>query len=306
MFSEDTQLHYTGATCKTETRGEDTTAVTAVSLVLDSLTPELARDLSDEIEDICFTQRGQIRDEIRQLKIRLREPQQMVTVKMAVDVKDPHVVLRNVRIPSIRVTKRGEDPGEEVERKSKKVAPTGETLRCTLDCLMLPEQSAEVRKWLTMMPGKTFFFVFENEAKQLDFGPESDDDEDAEGEDGAAQDDLDFGRPNRRKKAITDKVLIAQLAEVGLELQPAHLKALDETMREGALAYVTAYQQAREANATELPAAPDYLVRPQTLGIAPKPDAEPENEPAAPAAEKRARKPRGKFANKPRLVKGKK
>jgi len=126
------------------------------------LTPALARELSPEIEDLCFTKRGAVRDEITNIEVRLREPQKMVTVKMATD-STPHIVLRHVRIPSVKFVKRGEDPEKEVERKSKKVAPAGETLRARFSALILPENDATCRFLLQMAPGKTFFFEFEDE-----------------------------------------------------------------------------------------------------------------------------------------------
>lgn len=264
MFTDPVQFHVQKPTGDLESNGDVSTAVTRATLVLDSLTPDLARELSAEIEDLCFTDGGRIRDEISNLEVRLREPQQCVTVKMALDVS-AHIVLRHVRIPSVKFTKRGEDPNEEVERKSKKVAPTGETLRARFTALILPENDATCRFLLQMAPGKTFFFEFEDEAKQLDFGPaEGHDDDDDQ------QPALGFERPAKLKRAakiapITDAQVLGALDAVSVGLTPRHLKALTEGHRAEILVWRSNYDTAREHNAAELPAPPSFILHPEEL-----------------------------------------
>ena len=287
-----------------------------MSLVLDRLTPDLAGDLSDEIKELCFTRHGIIRDAFTQLKVRPRALQQHVTLRMATDA-GVHVELRHVRVPSINIVKRGEDPNEEVERKSKKIAPTAESLRATFNCLVLPE-SHEVRAWLLCMVGKTFYFEFEDEQQQLDFGPTSDGDDD-DNDDAparAGEPGLAFEKPKRGRKAkvetdgLTNEAIAEQLAMVGVELKAKQLAAMTPAQRLDTLTWVGEYQKAREANATELPAAPSYILNPAELTEAGDVVDEPTK--AAPPAkttgtrEKTTRRSSAKFRNGPRLAKGKK
>lgn len=306
MFTSPLSLHYTGSSNQTETHDDVTTAVTHVKLVLDSLTPAVARSISPEVHDLCFTKDGQIHDSLSKVTVRLRKPQQAVTAKMAADVA-AHVVLRHVRVPTLVITKRGEDKGEESARKSKKVAPTAETLRATLNCLMLPE-SNDVRAFLCQMAGKTFYFEFEPEEKQLDFGPDAEEQDDEEDE---SQEALEFGAPRlngwKHEKRITDAQLRDVVYGQGIELSLAHVKALSEQQRIESAEWVSQCKLARSGG-TALPSAPTYLLNPAELGIAPPPD------PAAgdllddqPATPPRApRRSSATFKNSPRIAKPKK
>ncbi len=312
MFESALSLHYTGSSNKTETHNDVTTAVTHVNLVLDSLTPEIARQLGRDVHDLCFSKDGRIHDQLSKITVKLREPQQHVTVKMAVDVS-AHVELDNVRIPTIVIAKRGEDKDGDVERKSRKVAPAAETLRATINCLMLPE-SSKAREFLTQMPGKTFFFEFEDEERQLDFGPDPDDDDPDDNEN---QGELDLGGPkltgkSKKDRPITDGEIRSALKECSIELRPAHLKALTAQHREEVIDWVRVCREIREAKGDalvfdDLPPAMSYLLNPAELGIAPAPDADAGDilEDQAPKA-KSARAPRRSskaFKNSPRVVK---
>src|SRR5688572_6280665 len=106
MFQSPVSLHVAKVTMKTETRNDVTTPVASVSLMLEPLTRALARELSPEIADHCFTKDGQIRPEVSQVKVRLRELQQFVTAKMAQDT-DVHATLRHVRCVDLSISKRG-------------------------------------------------------------------------------------------------------------------------------------------------------------------------------------------------------
>jgi len=309
MFESALSLHYTGSTNQTETHDDQTTAVTHVKLVLDSLTPAVAKQISREVHDLCFTRDGQIHDSMSKVTVRLRKPQQAVTAKMALDV-DAHVVLRNVRIPTMVITKRGEDKGEETARKSKKVAPTAETLRATLNCLMLPD-SNEVRAFLCQMAGKTFFFEFQPEDKQLDFGPDPEDEEEDGDEDRQAP--LAFTGPRlnghkKEEKPIADSQLKAALLEQSIELRPAHLKALSEQQREEVMEWTSQCRRLTAAGDTTMPTPPTYLLNPSEVGIAPAADPasgdvlddRPAKKPRAP------RRSSAEFKNTPRIAKAKK
>lgn len=273
MFRTPIKLHYTGSSNQTETHNDATTPVTHVRLVLDSLTPGQATEISRELHDLCFTKDGLIRDQLSKITVRLREAQQHVTALMALDAP-PHVVLRHVRVPTIVITKRGEDTTDGVERKSKKVAPTNETLRATVNCLMLPE-SNEAREFLCRMSGYTFFFQFQDEERQLDFGPDEADDDDDEAADQSA---LEFDQKprlhrGRKTKADTDgmtdpamvEAMASVLASVGIELKPTVLALLSAQQRTETLDWVGAYQLAREQNAPDLPAPPSYVLNPREL-----------------------------------------
>ncbi len=316
MFESALSLHYTGSSNKTETRNDVTTAVTHVNLVLDSLTPPIAKSLGRDIHDLCFTKDGKIHDQLSKVTVKLREPQQRVTVRMALDVS-AHVELENVRIPTIVIAKRGEEKDGDVERKSRKVAPAAETLRATINCLMLPE-SSKAREFLTQMPGKTFYFEFEDEERQLDFGPDPEDDPD---DDESPEQQLAFEGPrlakgaSKKDRPVSDGEIRSALKESAIELSPAHLKALTPQHREEILGWAKDCRTIRETKGKEvtyddLPPPMSYLMNPAELGIAPVPD------PAAgdilndpPKAKKKARAPRRSskaFTNKPRIVKGKK
>jgi hypothetical protein len=265
MFSSPVQCHFTRSVGRTETlKDEVVAAVTEVSLVVDSLTPDLTADLGDNIAGHCFTDENQIRDEFTKLDFRLRERQQKVTVRMAKGA-GVHVILRHVRIPSLTVKKRGEDPGEEVERKSKKVAPTSETLRATLNLLVLPETS-QTREFLLLMVGKTFFFEFQDEQEEFDFGPPPD---------AAKKKDDGQGKlqlvKNSKTRRVTDQAVAEKLAEIDVQLKPAELAAMDDTQRDTTIAWVEAYQHSRERNLAPLPSPPDFIANPRLL-VPPVPD----------------------------------
>lgn len=315
MFRTAQQLHYTGSSNKTETHNDVTTAVTHVNLVLDSLTPALAAEISPELRKMCFTKDGGILDALSKMTFRTRAPQQRVTAKMAADVA-PHVVLSNVRIPTITITKRGEEKDEPVDRKSRKVAPAASTLRATLNCLMLPDSNAS-REFLTRQPGNTFLFEFEAEEKQLDFGPDpTDDDEDENGDDQRelALDDQPRGRRRRQTtveaEGPTDAAIAELLAQVSIELKPKQLAAMTVAHRQQVIDWVGAYQLAREQNAAELPPAPSFLLHPAELteaGDVLDEKADDKRADRPPARQSRAPRRSSKaFKNGPRLVNGKK
>lgn len=268
MFTSQLSLHYTGSTNTTEMIKDEPHAVTHVKLVLDSLTPQIAKQISREFHDTFFTKDGQIHDHVTSVNVRLREPQQAIGFRGAADMP-PQVEMRNVRIPRVTVTKRGEEKDEEAPRKSRKVAPTQATLRATLHCLMLPE-TRQAREFLCRMPGKTFLVDFGNEHTQLDFGPDPDeDDDDAVDEE---QPDLamnDDDTPHR----LTNQVVAAALEQVDIELKPEQLSAMTNEQRQIVVDWVEAYQYARERNMSPLPTPPDFVSNPLLL-VPPAPDPE--------------------------------
>jgi hypothetical protein len=309
MFRDSLSLHYTGSSNQTETNGEVVTAVTHVKLVMDTFTPAIAKSLSRDVHDLCFDKDGRIHDQLSKITVRLREPQQAVTARMARDA-GVHVELRHVRVPTLVITKRGEDKGDEVERKSKKIAPTAETLRATLNCLMLPESDAS-RRFLCTMAGKTFFFEFEDEEKQLDFGPDEDDEDEDEDDENQGELNIDDKPARGRRRAakvetdgLTDEAIAEALSQVGVELKPKQLAALTAAQRSETVQWIGEYQRARERNEPVLPSMPSYIFNPAELEEAG--DVMEEQEAAIPPSTSKAqRAPRrssSKFKNGPRLV----
>jgi hypothetical protein len=313
MFTSQLSLHYTGSTNATETHNDQTTAVTHVRLVLDSLTPKIAKEISPEFYASCFTKDGQIHDHVSKLTIRLRKPQQAVAFRVAEDV-DPLAEMRNVRIPTITITKRGEEKDEEIARKSRKVAPTSATLRATLNCLMLPDSNT-VRDFLCRMPGNTFLVDLDDEDKQLDFGPDpEEDDEDDEDDDKGEQLALPTAPAvaPRLAKAITANQIVVALETQSLMMQPADIKLLSQDQRTEILAWADACHaiekaKGKEVRTTDLPPAPAYVLDPKLLrgdqAPAPDPEAGDVLDEVAPPRERAARRSSKKFTNTPRKVK---
>lgn len=266
MFTSQLSLHYTGSTNTTEMIKDEPHAVTHVKLVLDSLTPQIAKEIGTEFHDSLFTKDGQILDHVSLINVRLRRPQQALTFRTATNMPEL-VEMRNVRIPRITVAKRGEAKDEEPARKSRKVAPTNATLRVTLNCLMLPE-TTHAREFLCRQPGNTFLVDFSDEARQLDFGP---DPEDGEADGGTERqpslEDVDEapGEPGRRAHAISDQAIAAALFEVGIELRPQEIAAMTGDQRQQTIDAVDAFQHARERNMAPLPTFPDFIMNPTLL-----------------------------------------
>lgn len=260
MFRTQLSLHYTGSTNTTEMIKDEPHAVTHVKLVLDSLTPAIAKEISREFHDTFFTKDGQIHDHVSQVNIRLREPQQFIEFRGAKDM-NPEVEMRYVRIPRVTVTKRGEEKDEEAPRKSRKVAPTSATLRATLHCLMLPETS-QAREFLCRQPGRTFLVDFASEDEQLDFGPEPDGDDD---NDVADEEQPELPQDDAPHHAISNAVIAETLEQVGIELKPEQIAAMDGDQRQTTVDWVEAYQHARERNMHPLPAPPDFVSNPLLL-----------------------------------------
>jgi len=181
MFTDKhVRMHVQKAVIKTEERKKDERfPVLAVALVLEPLTLHLAKQLGPDVAAHCFTPTKKIRDEMTKIEIRLREKEQALTVCMA-DVA-PHCVLRQVRLTGLTIAKRVEN--DQVERKSKKVAPQGATLRLTLNCLIDPAERVH-RDFFCSFIGSTFAFTFDPEERDLfvDVHTDEDDDDDGDGE----------------------------------------------------------------------------------------------------------------------------
>lgn len=301
MFASLLSLHYTGSSNQTETHNDETTAVTHVKLVLDSLTPQIAKEISPEFFQTFFTKDGQIHDHVSKVTIRMREPQQCVIVRIAEDM-DPTVEMRHVRVPTITVTKRGEEKDEAPARKSRKVAPTTATLRATLNCLMLPETS-QVREFLCRMPGNTFIVNFEDEVKQLDFGPDPEDEDDDEeqlalGDAPARPLFTDHVSKPRLIKPPTKAQVIAALSTQNLELLPKYLVKLTPEQRTEIVEAVDKRHAAEKDGSGELSLdelnarapLPSYVMNPAELMDAPAP--EPEAGDVLDTPTKKARAPR--------------
>ena len=165
MFTDkNIRFHIQKATLKTEERKKDERfPVFDVALVLEPLTRELAAQLGPDIASHCFAADKRIRDEMKEVKVVLREKEHALTVAMAEDV-EPHCVLRQVRLVSVKVARRGED--DKVERKGKKIAPQEATLRLTLKCLIDPAEKVH-RDFFCRFIGDTFAFTFEPEDRDL-------------------------------------------------------------------------------------------------------------------------------------------
>lgn len=183
---KNVQMHLAGCSYKTEAITDDVTGViAAIRLSLEPLTPALAKELGPDIAAHCFTDKGQIRQEMTQLRCRIRPKPQKVTARMAADV-DEHAVLRQVRFKYLTVAKRGEEQGEKTDKKNKKVSPQKEVLRVTLHGLVDMAEGSH-RDFLGRRFGDTLFFTLEDEAQALPLETrETEDDEPADDDAGAA------------------------------------------------------------------------------------------------------------------------
>jgi hypothetical protein len=178
-------LHIAKAALKTEELKKDERfPVLGVGLVLEPLTPELARELGPDIAEHCFTRTGKIRREMTRVQVKLRDKPQAISVRMAVDTTEPHCTLRNVRVPALTITKRGIAKDETEGRKTKKIAPQAETLRCTISCLVDPAEKVH-REFFCSYINDFMLFSFEPEERDLfaEMRAESADDDDEDGDD---------------------------------------------------------------------------------------------------------------------------
>ncbi len=298
----------------TETRNDVTMPVAAFGLVLEPLTRKLARELSTEIANHCFTEDGEIRPEVSNLTVRLGERQQFVTAKMATDT-DVHATLRYVRCVGLTISKRGEDKNEEQETKSKKVSPGAPVLRANLACLIDTDDAA-IREFLMRRFGSTFFFQFEDELKQLDFGSAADDADDDEKPakrqaklalapkpDPDAGDVLD--EQEQHRVALINRV-IAALADCKIELTIAKYRKLPDEVRTDLLAFLRQYEDVKEAKGDQV-TMDDLPQPPASLFTQPKVTKATVAAIASAAAhtERQARAPRrssSKFTNPPKLA----
>lgn len=318
MFSDPVSMHLTSLSMQLETNTNDEQVpVAAFGLMLEPLTPELARELSDETEAHCFDDEGHVRTEFSDMTLKLREPQQFVTAKMAIDGVEPSVTLRHVRPVSISIRKRGEDPAEDQERKARKVSPGAVMLRAVMTFLVTPDDPA-TREFLMRRFKNTFYFTFEREAQQLPFGPPPK----AKAE--KKQKPLDFDAKARIKKITDEEVQDAIASGSGetIQLTESHLKLLDQAKRREVLTWSEACATVRAEKGDairedDLPATPSYILHPAELQEAPAPDpdagdvldeqksAGPRKRQALEAGSRTRTKRGGKFENKPRVVKAK-
>lgn len=311
MFESPVSLHIKSVSMATETRKDVTTAVVKVGLVLEPLTRELARELSSEIADHCFDKHGAIRPEIEQFSVKLAEPQQYVTAKMATDVA-VNTTLRHVRCVGLSVSKRGEKDGEEAKAKSKKVSPGQPVLRAKLDCLIDPTDHL-VREFLMTRFGTTFFFEFQDEERQLDFGPvksRSDEDEDEDGDDEPRQPKLriakDAPAPDPSAGDVVElQLVLTTLADFKIELTEAKFLKYSDDQRAQLVEWaqdVKALNQNPATTAADLPKPPMFIFdKPAKVSKATV-------KAIADAADATARKPRAprrssaEFKNTPRVA----
>jgi hypothetical protein len=309
MFESPVSLHIKGVSMATETRNDVTTAVTKVGLVLEPLTRELARELSSEIADHCFDRQGAIRSEFESLSVKLAEPQQYVAAKMATDAS-VNTVLRHVRCVGLTVTKRGEKDGEESKAKSKKVSPGQTVLRARLDLLIDPTDD-DVRKFLMLRYGTTWFFEFQDEERQLDFGPSKKrGDDDDEEDDEPRQPKLRMVKDTTASGAAAGDVLEAQLvlttlADFKVIVTEAKYFAYSDDQRAQLVEWATtvkAMNEKPDITVAQLPQPPLFLFDKKRKG------AEALAKAVTAAADKTARKPRAprrsssKFTNTPTLA----
>jgi len=267
MFESPVSLHIKNVSMATETRKDVTTAVVKVGLVLEPLTRELARELSSEIADHCFDKSGAIRPEIEQFSVKLSEAQQYVTAKMATDVA-VNTTLRHVRCVGLSVSKRGEKDGEEAKAKSKKVSPGQPVLRAKLDCLIDPTDHL-VREFLMTRFGTTFFFEFQDEERQLDFGPaKKGSDEDDEDEDEPRQPKLrmvkDAPAPDPAAGDVLNvKLVITTLADWRIEMTEAKFFGYTDDQQAQLVEWAETVKRinANDPNATsnDMPAVPRFM-----------------------------------------------
>lgn len=306
MFESAVPLHIKSVTMATETRNDVTSSIVKVGLVLEPLTRKLARELSSDIADHCFTKDGAIR-EIEQLTFKLREPQQHVAAKMATDV-DVNTVLRHARPVGLTVTKRGEKDGDEAKTKSKKVSPGQPVLRARLDVLVDPNDAA-VREFLMCRYGTTFYFEFQDEERQLDFG--SDDNEDEEEADAPQQGKLKMApKPDPAAGDVLDNRapgdetrIIKALSDIGIETTRTYLAGLSDDHFAQLVEYARVCEEVNarpNPSASDIPPAPKFLFKPgarkavkELARILEAP---------VPTKTKAARRSSSKFTNTPKLA----
>lgn len=128
----------------------------AAPVVIEPLTYEMALALGHGLASHCFTfgENGSdtfIRPEFTQVQVRPHEREQAMTLRMALDTT-PHCLLRQVRLPLLTVTKRGED----------NEAPT---LRLTMSLLLDTDKVA--MEFFAGFIGASFFVSFEPEQVDL-------------------------------------------------------------------------------------------------------------------------------------------
>lgn len=215
LTDENTLLHVAKARLTTEElKPDERFPVFAVGLVLEPLTYDQAKQMGPTVLAHCFTMKREIHDGLASVTVDLEVDEQMLIVRMAEDVAE-HCRLRQVRIPSVTITKR--DASESgSSTKSKKVGPQQPTLRATLHCLIDPSEPAH-RDFLALNFGKSLFFSFESEQQNLFTrvaGDESGDDDQPviPGMDDEAGDVLDeqaaanarINKETRRRRQKTD------------------------------------------------------------------------------------------------------
>lgn len=268
MFESAVPLHIKSVTMATETRNDVTSSIVKVGLVLEPLTRKLARELSSDIADHCFTKDGAIR-EIEQLTFKLREPQQHVAAKMATDV-DVNTVLRHARPVGLTVTKRGEKDGDEAKTKSKKVSPGQPVLRARLDVLVDPNDAA-VREFLMCRYGTTFYFEFQDEERQLDFGSDDEGEDDEAPQQGklkmAPTPDPDAGDVlEEGERAPGDETRILKvLSDIGIETTRPYLAGLSDDHFAQLVEYARVCEEVNarpNPSAADIPPAPKFLFKP--------------------------------------------
>lgn len=159
-------MHLATTMLQLETVGPETRSpVAVVGLTLEPLTQALAREISPEVAEHCFTKSGKLRLEVRRLVIKNPTAAFAIEARMAADVA-AHAVLRNVRIPTITISKRGEakeETGAKGKKKAKKVKPALEVLRASLRLLV----GIEHREFFCERFGDTLMFSFAPEAPSL-------------------------------------------------------------------------------------------------------------------------------------------
>jgi hypothetical protein len=310
MFSDAVELHLTSVTMDVElNRDNELSPVAVVGLMLEPLTPELARELSDEIEGHCFDEDGEAREEMTNFRAKLREPQQKIVAMMAKDGTEPSVVLRNVRPTMISITKRGDDSVEEGTTKARKVSPGAATFRAVIHCLVVPDDPA-TREFLMRRFKKSFYFRFELENQQLPFGPPPK----AKAE--KKQKPLDFAAGARIKKITDEQVQDAIASGSGetMELTEPHIKKLNQKHRREILDWSEACAKVRAAKGDairedDLPVAPSFVMHPAELEVAPAPEPaagdvldDKKKRGAEDEGRTRTRRSTKKFTNSPRKV----
>lgn len=272
--------------------------------MLEPLTRKLAKELSKEIADHCFTADGGIRPEIEGFTVGLSEPQQYVAARMAADVAI-NTELRHVRCVDLVVTKRGEKDGES-KKKSKKVSPGAPTLRAQLNVLVDPTDAA-TREFLMCRFGNTFLFEFQDEVRQLDFGSPDGDDEDEDGEPKQPRLKAEKAPPAPVASVLSDVLdeqrVVRVLSEFKIELQPGQLMGFSSDRQLQLLTWAKTVDELNAVATTthdDLPKPPAFLFERKVTKKAVKA--------IVAAAEATARKPRAprrssaEFKNTPRVA----